>query len=111
MMVESDGDLNQALQEFALGLGSGPPDILQDLVGFKELGVIKEDKALVKKTVEVALGMLIHGSRLAGFIRGLAVGGEKKARTSRALPASHGDSAQAGFLTRDVNHNTLNNIP
>jgi hypothetical protein len=63
MMVEGDCDLNQALQEFALGLGSDPPDILQGLVGFKELGRIKEDKALVKKTVEIVFGWPIHDSR------------------------------------------------
>lgn len=68
MVVEGDGDLNQALQKLALGLGSNPPDILQDLVGFKELGRIKEDKALVKENIEIALGRLIHHNRLGGFI-------------------------------------------
>ena len=69
MVVEGDGDLNQALQKLALGLGSNPPDILQDLVGFKELGCIKEDKALVKETIEIALGSMIHDRRLAGLAR------------------------------------------
>ena len=67
MVVEGDGDLNQALQEFALGLRSDPPDILQGLMGFKELGRVKEDEALVKENIEIALGRLIHGSRLGGF--------------------------------------------
>jgi len=41
MVVEGDGDLNQPLQEFALGLRSDPPDILQGLMGFKELDALK----------------------------------------------------------------------
>jgi hypothetical protein len=78
--VQGDGDLNQALQEFALGLGSNPPGILQGLVGFKELGRIKEDKALVDETIEIALGRLIHDGRLSGFMRGLHdVWGEESA--------------------------------
>jgi hypothetical protein len=71
MVVEGDGDLDEALQKLALGLGSGPPDILQDLVGFKELGGIKEDKALAKKTVGIVVGRLIHGTRVGGFSRRL----------------------------------------
>ena len=88
--MEGDCDLNQALQEFALGLGSDPPDILQGLVGFKELGPIKEDKALVKKTVEIVFGWPIHDSRLGRFIRQRA---ERRKHEHRELfPASHGDS-------------------
>jgi hypothetical protein len=37
-------------------------------VGFKELGRIKEDKALAEETIEIALGRLIHHNRLGGFI-------------------------------------------
>jgi hypothetical protein len=93
MMVESDGDLNQALQKFALGRGSGSPDILQDLVGFKELGGIKEDKAFAKKTIEIAFCRLIHGSRLDGFIDDGGQRVERRKHEHRELfPASYGDS-------------------
>lgn len=69
MVMQGNGDLNQALQKLALGLGSGPPDILQSFVGFKELGRIKEDKAFTEKAIEIARGSLLHDRSLDGVIR------------------------------------------
>ncbi len=112
MVVKGDGDLDKALQKLALGLGSGSPDILQDFVGFKELGGIKEDKALVKDTVEIVLGRLIHGNATGGFSRRVDNGSEGRERAHRThLAASHAAVVRVAFLTRGLNNNTLNNIP
>ncbi len=70
MMMQGDGDLDKALQKLALRLGSGTPDILQQLVGFKELGGIKEDKALMEKTIQIAFARVTHDGRLNGLIPG-----------------------------------------
>ena len=47
VMVESHSDLNKSLKKLALRLGRGAPDILQNFVGFKELGGIKEFDAVM----------------------------------------------------------------
>lgn len=46
--MKGDRHLDQPLQELAVRLGSGPPDIFQDLVGVKELGGVEERDAVLK---------------------------------------------------------------
>jgi hypothetical protein len=41
VMVQSNRDLDEALQKLALGLRRGAPDILKDLVGVKELAIVE----------------------------------------------------------------------
>jgi hypothetical protein len=41
IMMKGNGDLNQPLKKLALRLRSGAPDILQDFVGFKEMGGVE----------------------------------------------------------------------
>ena len=42
IMMKGDRDLDQALKKFAFRLRRGPPDILQDFVGFKEMGGVEK---------------------------------------------------------------------
>ena len=41
-MMKGDRDLDQALKKLAFGFRGRPPDILQDFVGFKEMGGVEE---------------------------------------------------------------------
>jgi hypothetical protein len=67
MMVKGNRDLDQTLEKFAFWRVSLPPDILQRLVGFKELGGVEEPDALMKKTIQVTLGKLVHDRRFDGW--------------------------------------------
>ena len=48
MMNQGDGHLNQSLEELAIRLGGGAPDIFEDFVSFEEFGGIEELDAVVK---------------------------------------------------------------
>src|SRR5215475_4246276 len=48
MMVKGDSDLDQTLQKLTLRFGCPAPDILQRLMGFKELGAVKKPDAVMK---------------------------------------------------------------
>jgi hypothetical protein len=42
IMMKGDRDLDEALKKFAFRLRRRPPDILQDFVGFKEMGGVEK---------------------------------------------------------------------
>ena len=70
-MVESHGGLDQPLQELALRLRSLPPDILQDLMGFKELGgVEKSDPVKVRRLRTPSIVQVNQGISVRGVIQG-----------------------------------------
>jgi hypothetical protein len=46
IMMQGDSDLDQALKKLAFWLRRGPPDILQDFVGFKEMGGVEQIQPL-----------------------------------------------------------------
>jgi len=58
VMMERDGEVDQALEEPALRLDGGRPDLLEDLMALNELATIEEGAALV----EEILGDAGHGS-------------------------------------------------
>jgi hypothetical protein len=55
IMMQGDGDLNQPLKKLALRLRSSPPDILQDFVGFKEMGGVEQAQSLKKEVTDMLL--------------------------------------------------------
>ena len=62
IMMQGDCNLDQALQKFAFGLRLRPPDILQDFVGFKEMGGVEQRKSLEERVVR--RGLVVRGSHL-----------------------------------------------
>lgn len=58
IMMQGDRDLDETLQKFAFGLRFRPPDILQDFVGFKEMGGIEQPKALIERVARDVLVVL-----------------------------------------------------
>jgi hypothetical protein len=58
IMMQGDRDLDQALKKLAFGFRRRPPDILQDLVGFKEMGGVEQRKSLEERVVRPVLLVL-----------------------------------------------------
>src|SRR5215470_12713323 len=96
MMVKGHRDLDQPLQKLALRFGRLPPDILKRLVGFKELGSIEQPDALAKKTIQVAVGTLLHGNRLTVCLMAWVRG---RGRETARVPGKLGFSTLGLILT------------
>lgn len=53
VVVEADGEVDQALQEPAVGLLGRRPDLFEDLVAFEELAAVEQLDALLKEAFRV----------------------------------------------------------
>ncbi len=53
VVVEGDGEVDEALEEGAVGLGGGCPEFLEDFVAAEELAAVEEGDALSEERLRI----------------------------------------------------------